>query len=327
MKKVILTYGSQGHLEHENNVLDGFAEILRIPCVTEKDLIENCKDADAVLSVYEPFTAFVMDNLPKLKIISIKAIGVDNVDIEAARQRGIAVTNTPRYCINEVADHTVMLLLAINRRLIQFHNSIQKDKLWKFSICRDISRLGECTIGLLGFGNIPRLVTKRLKGFSPKIIAYDPYVEKKIANEYEVELKNVDYLYENSDYICCHLPHNKYTEKFVNENAFNRMKDGVVFINTGRGKVVDEQALINALDKGKIGYAGLDVLEDEYPDMNISPLNGRDNVLLTPHVAFYSTASVRDARIHSAENILFYLKGDYEKCNIINGVNVKQVVI
>ncbi len=321
MKKVVLTYGSQGNLKYEMEILDGFADIARIPCATEEDLIKNCKDADAVLSVYEPFTAFVMDNLPKLKIIAIKAIGVDNVDIEAARKRGIAVTNIPRYCINEVADHTVMLLLAINRRLIQFHNSIQNDKLWKFSICHDISRLSECTIGLLGFGNIPRLVTERLKGFGSKIIAYDPYVEEEIANEYGVELKNIDYIYENSDYICCHLPHNKYTEKFVNEDAFNNMKDGVVFINTGRGRVVDEQALINALDKGKIGYAGLDVLEEEYPDMSISPLNGRDNVILTPHVAFYSIASVRDARIHSAENILFYLKGEYEKCSIINGVN------
>lgn len=321
MKKVVLTYGSQGNLEYEEKVLDGFADVVRLPCATEEDLIRNCKDADAVLSVYEPFTAFVMDNLPKLKIIAIKAIGVDNVDIEAARKRGIAVTNIPRYCINEVADHTIMLLLAINRRLIQFHNSIQNDKLWKFSICRNISRLSECTIGLLGFGNIPRLVTERLKGFGPKIIAYDPYVEKEIANEYGVELKNIDYLYENSDYICCHLPHNKYTEKFVNQDAFNSMKDGVVFINTGRGIVVDEQALIDALDKGKIGYAGLDVLENEYPDMSTSPLNGRDNVILTPHVAFYSIASVRDARIHSAENILFYLKGEYEKCSIINGVN------
>ena len=99
------------------------------------------------------------------------------------------------------------------------------------------------------------------------------------------------------------------------------MKDGVVFINTGRGKVVDEKALIDALDEGKVGYAGLDVLEDEYPDMNTSPLNGRSNVILTPHIAYYSQASVRDAKIHAAENILHYLKGEYEKCSIVNGVN------
>lgn len=321
MKKVVLTYDSLGGLEYEQKIFGNFAEIVKIPCKTEDELIKNCKDADAVLCTYEPFTAFVMDNLPKLKIIAVKAIGVDTIDIEAARKRGIAVTNTPKYCVNEVADHTVMLLLAINRRLIQFHNSIQKEKMWKYDICQEISRLGESTIGLLGFGNIPRLVTERLKGFRPKILAYDPYVDVNISKEYGVELVDLDVLYNNADYICCHLPYNKHTEKKVNKEAFDKMKDGVVFINTGRGKVVDEKALIDALDKGKVGYAGLDVLEDEDPDMSISPLNGRDNVILTPHVAYYSTASVRDAKIHSAENVLHYLKGEYGKCSIVNDVN------
>lgn len=321
MKKVILTYNSQGGLEYEQKVFGNFAEIVKIPCRTEEDLIKNCIDADAVICSYEPYTAFVMDNLPNLKIIAVKAIGVDTVDLRAAQQKGIAVTNIPKYCINEVADHTVMLILAINRRLIQFHNSIQKEKLWKYDICQDISRLGESTVGLLGFGNIPRLVAERLKGFGSKVIAYDPYVDEKVANEYGVELVDIDMLYNNADYICCHFPHNKDTEKTINKEAFDKMKDGVVFINTGRGKVVDEKALIDALDKGKVGYAGLDVLEEEYPDMRTSPLNGRDNVILTPHVAFYSQASVRDAKIHSAENILYYLKGEYDKCSIINGVN------
>lgn len=324
MKKVVLTYNSQGGLEHEQKVFGDFAEIVKIPCTTEDDLIMNCKDADAVICSYEPYTAFVMDNLPKLKIIAVKAIGVDTVDLEAARQRGIAVTNIPKYCINEVADHTVMLMLAINRRLIQFHNSVQEDKMWKYDICQDIARFGEGTVGLLGFGNIPRLVTERLKGFEPKIIAYDPFVDENVAKEYGIELVDINELYKNADYICCHLPHNKHTNKIINKEAFDRMKDGVVFINTGRGKVVDEKALVDALDSGKVGYAGLDVLEDEYPNMNTSSLNGRNNVILTPHVAFYSQASVRDAKIHSAENILYYLKGEYEKCSIINEVNANR---
>ena len=308
-------------LEYEQKVFNNFAEFVKIPCETEQELIKNCIDADAVLCVYEPFTAFVMDNLPKLKIIAVKAIGIDTVDIEAARQRGIAVTNIPKYCINEVADHTVMLMLAINRRLIPFHNSIQQDKVWKYDICQDISRLGECTVGLLGFGNIPRLVSNRVRGFGSEILAYDPFVDAKVADEYGVRLVDIEELYKSADYICCHLPHNKQTEKIINKEAFDKMKDGVVFINTGRGKVVDEKALIDALDEGKVGYAGLDVLEDEYPDMNTSPLNGRSNVILTPHIAYYSQASVRDAKIHAAENILHYLKGEYEKCSIVNGVN------
>lgn len=321
MKKVVLTYDSPGGLEYEQKVFNNFAELVKIPCKTEQELIENCIDADAVLSVYEPFTAFVMDNLPKLKIIAVKAIGIDTVDIEAARQRSIAVTNIPKYCINEVADHTVMLMLAINRRLIPFHNSIQQDKVWKYDICQDISRLGECTVGLLGFGNIPRLVSNRIREFGSEILAYDPFVDAKAAKEYGVRLVDIEEIYKSADYICCHLPHNKQTEKMINKKAFDKMKDGVVFINTGRGKVVDEKALIDALDEGKVGYAGLDVLDDENPDMNTSPLNGRRNVILTPHIAYYSQASIRDAKIHAAENILHYLKGEYEKCSIVNGVN------
>src|SRR5699024_2728707 len=129
------------------------------------------------------------------------------------------------------------------------------------------------------------------------------------------------YLYENADYISCHLPLNSNTEKSINKEVFSKMKEGVVFINTGRGKVVDEEALINALDNGKVGFAALDVLSDEYPDMTTNPLCGRNNVILTPHVAFYSLDAVMDAKVQSAHNVLYYLKGDYEKCNIVNEVN------
>lgn len=323
MKKVVLTFDSQGGLELEQEVFGEFAQIVKIPCKTEEELIENCKDADAVIASYEPFTAKVMDNLPNLKVIAFKAIGFNSVDVEAAKQRGIAITNIPNYCTDEVADHTVLLMLAINRRLIQFNKSVQQDKLWKYDICPNISRFGESTVGLLGFGNIPRLVTKRLSGFGVKVIAYDPFVSQRIAEEYKIELVDLDVLYKNADYICCHLPLNSHTEKMISKEAFGKMKDGVVFINTGRGKVVDEEALIQALDDEKVGFAGLDVLADEYPDMKTNLLNGRENVILTPHVAFYSLSSVRDAKIQSAENVLYYLQGEYKKCNIVNGVNVE----
>lgn len=324
MIKVVLTFDSQGGIEVEQEIFGKFAKIVKIPCVTEEDLIQNCKDADAVICSYEPFTANVMDNLPNLKIIAFKAIGYNSVDIEAATKRGIAVTNIPNYCIYEVADHTIMLMLAINRRLIQFNNSIQHDKEWKYDLCPEITRFGENTVGLLGFGNIPRLVAERLKGFGSRVIAYDPFVRKEIGRKYGVELVELNFLYENADYISCHLPLNPSTEKMINIEAFSKMKEGVVFINTSRGKVVDEEALLEALDIGRVGFAGLDVLEDEYPDMNIHPLCGRDNVILTPHVGFYSLSSVRDAKVQSAENVLYYLKGEYGKCNIVNRVNTKK---
>jgi len=322
MKKVVLTYDSPGGVEIEQNIFGSFAEIIKIPCKSEEELIKNCKDADAVICSYEPFTDKVLSELPKLKIISVRAIGVDSVDVEAAKNRGIAVTNIPEYCINEVADHTIALMLTVNRRIIQFHESVQKDREWKFDLCPDITRFSENTIGLLGFGKIPKLVALRLKGFGCNVIAYDPFVDPKVAEEYGVKLVGLDELCRISDYISCHLPLNKDTNNMINKDVFSKMKKGVVFINTGRGKVVDEEALLDALNKKQVGFAALDVLQDEYPDMETNPFVGRDNVILTPHVAFYSTASVRDAKVQSAENVLYYLKGEYERCTIINGVNV-----
>lgn len=324
MYKVVLTYDSQGGLEVEQEVFGNFAEIVKRPCITEDDLIKNCQDADAVITSYEPFTDRVMASLPNLRIIAFKAIGYNSVDLEASKKRHIAVTNIPNYCTNEVADHTAMLMLAINRRLIQFNNSVQNNREWKYDLCPEITRFGKSTVGLLGFGNIPRLLTDRLKGFGPKIIAYDPFVKKETAEEFGVELVDLDYLYKNADYISCHLPLNSKTEGSIDKEAFSKMKEGVVFINTGRGRVVDEYALLQGLDSNKVGFAALDVLYDENPDMEKNPLLGRDNVILTPHVAFYSMDSVRDAKVDSAENILYYLKGDYERCSIVNGVNTNK---
>ena len=323
MKKVVLTFNSMGGLEEEQEVFGNFAEIVKIPCKTEEDLIANCKDADAVICCYEPFTPKVMDKLPKLKIISCKAIGVNYVDLNAAKEKNIAVTNIPHYCVNEVADHTVTLMLCINRRIVQFHASVQQDKAWKYDLCPDMTRFSESIVGLLGFGNISRLVAMRLKGFGPRIIAYDPFITQKQADEYGVKLVELDELYQTADYVSCHLPLNKCTEKMLNAEAFAKMKDGVVLINTSRGGVIDEEALVVALDSGKVGFAGLDVLTDEHPNMDRSTFCGRNNVILTPHVAFYSLSAVRDAKVQSAENIFYYLNGEYEKCSIVNGVNKK----
>ncbi len=324
MKKVILTFNSMGGLDEEEKVFGDFAQIAKIPCKTEEELIENCKDADAVICCYEPFTDKVMEKLPKLKILSFKSIGFNSVDLNDAKKRNIAVTNIPQYCINEVADHTVALMLCINRRLVQFNTSVQQNKAWKFDLCPNMTRFCECTIGLLGFGNISKLVAKRLNGFGPEIIAYDPFVSSEDADKCGVKLVTLDELYEKADYISCHLPLNKNTEKTLNTQAFAKMKDGVVLINTSRGGIIDENALVNALNSGKVGFAALDVLVDEHPDLNNNALCGRHNVILTPHVAFYSLSSVRDAKTQSAENILFYLKGEYEKCYIVNGVTQKE---
>ena len=314
MKKVVLTCETKDGFDLEQKILEGLATIVHKPCKTEEDLIESCKDADAVICSYEPFTLKVLNSLPKLKVISTRSVGVNFIDVNAAREMKIVVTNIPKFCINEVADHTVALILAVNRRLMQFHNSVQIDRLWRNDLYTDIMRLGELTVGLLGFGNIPRLVTNRLNGFGCKMIAYDPFVNPKVAEDYGVELVGLDDVYQNADYISCHLPLNKSTERMINKDAFVKMKNGVTIINTGRGMIIE------ALDSKKVSNAALDVLADEYPDVKKNKLVGRENVILTPHIAYYSQSSVRDMRLQSAENVLYYLRGEYDKCNIVNGV-------
>jgi D-3-phosphoglycerate dehydrogenase len=288
-----------------------------IPGATPEEIIEKCKDADALVIGYEKITNEVMDALSNLKIIQFMALGVDGIDLEYAKSKGIAVGNVPGYCSNEVADHALALILSINRRISQFNQSVQENK-WDIRLYPGMTRLGKSTVGLLGFGSIPRTLNTRLQAFGCNVIAYDPFVSKEVGQDHNVEIVDLEELAKKADYISCHMPLNVHTEKTINEDLFNKMKDGVVFVNTSRGGVVDEDALVKAIDSGKVGYAGLDVLVDEYPQLEKHPLNHRDNVVLTPHVAYYSQDSERDLLIFAGRSVKDYLTGSPEKASIVN---------
>jgi len=218
------------------------------------------------------------------------------------------------------------MILALNRRIIQFNKSTHVDKEWKYDLFPDMRRIEEQTVGLLGFGNIPKLVTERLKPFGCKVIAYDPYVDPVMAKEeYNVDLMTMDEVLRQSDIISIHLPANKDTGKIINEETISRMKDGVIFINSARGAVIDEDSVLSSVDSGKFKYYATDVLTDEYPDMKTHPFSERENIILTPHIAFYSQESFRDGVIECAENVKNFLEGNYEKCirNVVNGVKLQ----
>lgn len=292
-------------------------EVKVVPGATPDEIMEKCKDADALLIGYEAITNEVMDVLSNLKLIQFMAIGVEGIDLKYARSKGIAIANVPTYCLNEVADHTLALILSINRKISQFNQSVHENK-WDIGLYPEMTRLGESTIGLLGFGNIPKVVNKRLQAFECNVIAYDPFVPKEVGAEHNVKMVDLEELTQEADYISCHLPLNKHTEKLIDENLFNKMKDRVVFINTSRGKVVDEEALVRAIDSGKIGYAGLDVLANEYPDVENHPLNRRENVVLTPHVAYYSKDSEKDLLIFAGRSVKNYILNNHEKVFVVN---------
>lgn len=321
MYKVIRTFTFQEGVELEQEVLKGVADVELRECNQTEDLvIENAQDADAIIIGYDPITKRVLDALPNLKLVAFKTIGFNCADIDYAREKGVAVSHISKYCTQEVADYAVAMMLNLNRQILQFNSSVHNDKKWQYDQFPGMRRFGSLTVGLLGFGNIPRLITQRLKPFGPKIIAYDPYVNPQVAADMGVELVSMEEVLSGSDIVSIHLPLNDETTKIMNKKHFDLLKGDTIFINSARGMLVDEDAVLDALDSGKMRYYAADVLQEEFPDVTNHPFVGRDDIILTPHIAWYSQESVADGRIEAAQNVLHFLNGEYDKAQIVNGV-------
>ncbi len=218
-----------------------------------------------------------LDGAPNLKLIIRGGVGLDNVDIETCRQRGIEVKNTPRASSVAVAELALAFMLAIPNRLIEGHNSMKEGKWLKKDIKR--TELFQKTLGLLGAGLIGTEVARRAGAFGMKVIAHDHY----IANHALAELVELDELYHQADYISIHLPLTNETRGMLNKHAFAQMKDGVIIINTARGKVVNEEDMADALKSGKVRAYGTDVFLGDPPDP-ASPILSAPNVVMTPHI-------------------------------------------
>jgi D-3-phosphoglycerate dehydrogenase len=270
-------------------------EILRVAC-----------NADAVLVTYAKITADMIRQMPRCRIIARFGIGVDNVDIAAATHAGIVVTRVPDYCIDEVSDHTLALLLALVRK-IPFANSHVHSGRWEVSSIVPIHRLRGKILGLVGFGKIPQLVAPKAKAFGLRVVTYDPFVPQDITTAADVEKVNFAELVKVSDYVSIHTPLMPETEGLFNADVFRQMKPTAYLINTARGPIVDETALARALDAGHLAGAALDVLSKEPP--TASPLLGRDNVILTPHMSFYSVESLVELQTKAAEEVVRVLTG------------------
>ena len=285
----------------------------------EDRLIEYCRGADAVIGDYQFFSRRVLESLPQLKLVQFMSVGFNYIDADAAKELSIGVCNCPTYCTNEVADHTTALILAINRRLFQYHRDILNG-IWAATVHPNMLSMRELTIGLAGFGAIPKQVAKRVMAFGAKVVAYDPYIPAEVMAGFGVEKVNLDELAARSDYISCHVPATPETIGMFNAEFFAKCRDGLVFINTSRGSLHVEADLIEALESGKVAFAGLDVLGSEQPDPKTEPLCNMENVIVTPHAAFYSASARRNSRIEAATSVRNYLTGKYELCPIRNGV-------
>jgi D-3-phosphoglycerate dehydrogenase len=300
-------------LDVEASVLGSDTEIVRYMYDgNEPGLIAACENADVILTAYVPLTRSVIDALPKCRLISVSATGYSCVDVDAATNAGISVCAIDDYCSEEVADHTMLLMLALCRRLLEYHEQVQTDHQWQWDSLSGLRSLADMTLGLVGLGNIGRAVARRASGFGMTVIAHEPYADIGSASGLGVRVCDMNEIYERSDIISLHCGLSAQNERFIDDNAFQRMAKRPILINCARGGLIDEAALVDALDAGRVSAAGLDVLTDESPDLSVCPLAGRHNVILTPHVAFYSDRSILENRRISASNIRHFLDGEHD---------------
>jgi D-3-phosphoglycerate dehydrogenase len=299
-----------GDLAEERAAVEAVgARVITVETPDRAALLTAARDADLVLNrFWGRFDADVIGQLGRCRAIVQPSTGYDLIDVDAANERGVVVINLPFQCIDEVANHALALFLALNRKLNEGMAEVRTGK-WN---PRDLLPIGPITgevWGSLGFGNIARHTIRRAQAFDLDVIAYDPYVDPALARELNVELVGLDDLLRRSDYVSCHLPHNPRTHHFMGEARFRLMKPSAIFINTARGKVVDEAALIKALQNGWISGAGLDVLEQEPPSPD-NPLLHLDHVIVTPHLAGTSNATPPRQRRQTIESIVAYLTGE-----------------
>ena len=272
------------------------------------DIIEVARDADAIIVCYAQITSEVIGGLTRCKVIGRTGLGVDNIDVPAAAARGITVTYVPDYCLREVSDHTMAMLLALARK-IPFANKLVQSGRWELPPIVPLRRLEGQVLGLIGFGNIPRAVVPKAKAFGLTVIAHDPFVSKETFASLGVDGVSLDDLYVRSDFISVHAPLTPATRGLVNAAAFAKMKKGALIVNTARGPLIDEPALIAALNSGHLGGAALDVVTTE-PLAKESALLGRDNVILTPHTAFYSVEALVELQTKAAADVARVLSGE-----------------
>jgi len=279
-------------------------------------VLEDATDADALVMSWLPVTRSVIDQLTRCRVIVRFGIGVDMIDLDAATDRGILVCNTATYCLDEVSNHAMGLLLMLNRGLLQDVDSVRSGG-WSRAKGAPPRRLAGQRLGLVGLGNIGRLVAGKARGFGLEVMAYDPYVRR--GSEEGIKLVELDELLAGADFVSVHCPLNASTRHLLGRRELAQLKPTAFVINTARGPIVDEAALYEALKEQRLAGAGLDVFETE-PLPADSPLRQLDNVILTPHSASESVESGIECRRMAIEHVVTVLRGGVPNDVVNRGV-------
>jgi D-3-phosphoglycerate dehydrogenase len=320
MYKVVTTDVIKPVIPEEAILKEAGASLVYGDATNEAELIELARDADAIINYLALVTARVINSLERCQVIVRRGIGYDSVDVSAATAKGIPVVNVPEYCTDEVADHAMALLLTAARKISAAREQTRSGA-WDLRQLLPIPALKDSTLGLVGFGKIPKAVAARARGFGFKVQASDPFIPAELAAEHGVKLVSLEELLASSDFISIHAPLTNDTRGMISKREFALMKPSAVLINTARGPVVDEAALIEALKNKQIAFAALDVTTQEPPATD-NPLRQMNNVTLTPHIAWYSERSAQLLGEKVAREIVRVFKGYLPK-SLVNPEVIK----
>jgi D-3-phosphoglycerate dehydrogenase len=321
MAKIVITDYTFPDLDIESRIFAQSGDTLAATKErgTAAELVQRVQEADAVITQFAPITAEVIGAMDKAKVIVRYGIGVDNVDLAAARSKGIPVCNIPDYCVDEVADQTLAFLLAMTRQVVP-NTLLLRDGKWGLATpLETMHSLATCTVGVIGFGRIGRAVVRRLKSFNARVLVFDPVVAaEEIIKAGAEASSSFDALLPQCDIITPHCPSTPQTRRLFNAAAFAKMKLGAIFINVSRGDLVESAALVAALHDGKLSGAALDVFDPE-PIQTDSPLLKMRNVILSAHIASASPRAVRTLRETAAGIALKAVRGE-ALTSIVNGI-------
>jgi len=307
--KILITDYIWPDLNVEQEIMGNLgAEVVAAPDGDEKTLADLARDADAIITCFAMVTENVLRTATKCLMVSRYGVGVDNIDVDTATELGMVVAYVPDYCTDEVSDHTMALLLALNRRILPFDRFARTEGWGTLPLTLPVLRLRGKVLGLVGMGRIGREVCRKAQTFGMKVLAWDPYLSPEQFAAAGVESASFESMLKEADFVSVHAPLNSETKGIISAREFGLMKPTAYIINCARGPVVDEAALINALHEKEIAGAGLDVLESPHPSPD-NPLFTMDNVIITPHAAFFSQESFIELRTRASQAVVDVLSG------------------
>lgn len=308
--KIVISDCDHSSIDQETAVTAaaGLPAPLWLQCRTEEDVIRECKGAVSVINQYAPITRKVLAALaPELKQVVRYGVGVNNVDLAAATEFGVQVCNVPDYGMHEVSDHTLALMMALTRKIV-FMNNRTKAGEWDYQSAIPLFRLSEQTVGTVGMGRNGRLFAKKAAALGCRVIGFDAYYKPVPGDDTAITQVSLEELLGSSDCIAVNCPLTEETRGMFSDSAFASMKKTAYIINASRGGIIDEAALVRALEKGEIAGAALDVCEKE-PLEAASPLRGFDNCIITPHMAWYSEQAATELKRKAAEEAVRMVTG------------------